>query len=81
MSSARKGLAAAEQSLRLSRDRFAGGVGLDPEVLEAQEALTTAQTALAAAIVDYDVAQVRLLLALGGATEDGLVAPFAGGSP
>jgi outer membrane protein TolC len=81
LSSARKGLVAAEQSLRLSRERFAGGVGLDLEVLEAQEALTAAQTALAAAIVDYDVEQVRLLLALGGATEDGLLAPFAGDAP
>lgn len=75
---ARRGVEAAEQSLRLSRDRFEGGVGLDLEVLEGQETLTDARSALVGAVVDYNIAQVRLLLALGGATEEKLVHAFDG---
>jgi outer membrane protein TolC len=72
----RRGLEAAGQSLRLSRDRFEGGVGLDLEVLEAQEALTDTRTAVIGAVVDYDVAQLRLILALGDVTAERLVDGF-----
>ncbi len=73
ISAARRGVRAAEQSLKLSRDRFRSGVGLALDVLEAQEALTGARTELVAALVDCNVAQVRLLFALGEATEKRLV--------
>lgn len=66
MAAARRGVAAAEQSLALSEDRIKGGVGLQLEALESQEALAAARIALADSIVGYNVSQVRLLPALGG---------------
>ncbi|MFQ5664866.1 MAG: TolC family protein [Candidatus Binatia bacterium] len=65
ISAGRRGVAAAQQSLTLSQDRFTGGAGLELEVIEAQEALTTARTALVQAIAQYNAAQVRLIRAVG----------------
>jgi outer membrane protein TolC len=62
---AHRGVQAAEASLELSQVRFEGGVGLTLEVLEAQEALTTARTALVSAIEQYNRAQFGLLRAIG----------------
>ena len=61
-----RGEQAAAASLVLSQIRFEGGVGLALEVLEAQEALTTARTALVSAIERYNKAQMGLLRAIGG---------------
>jgi hypothetical protein len=44
---------------------FKNGAGLELEVIEAQESLTAARTALVDAIVAYNVAQVGLLRAIG----------------
>jgi len=66
VSAARRGVVAAEESLSLSQDRFQHGAGLELEVLEAQESLTAAQTAVVDAIVAYNVALVALLHATGG---------------
>jgi outer membrane protein TolC len=65
VSAARRGLVAAEESLALSQDRFKHGAGLELEVIEAQESLTVARTALVDAIIAYNVAQVGLLRAIG----------------
>jgi multidrug efflux system outer membrane protein len=62
---ATSGLAAAEATLALSQSRYAGGVGLALDVLEAERALTTARTLLVAAIQAYNAAQVQLLRATG----------------
>jgi len=66
--SARQGLAAAQPALDLSQDRFQGGFGLELDVLDAQAALEKARTDLVDAVVGYDVAEVRLLHALGNVT-------------
>ena len=65
VTAARRGVVAAEESLALSQDRFKHGAGLELEVIEAQESLTAARTALVDAIVAYNVAQVALLRAIG----------------
>jgi outer membrane protein TolC len=65
VSAARCGVVAAEESRSLSQDRFKHGAGLELEVIEAQESLTAARTALVDAIVAYNAAQVRLLRAIG----------------
>jgi outer membrane protein TolC len=65
VSAAHRGVVAAEESLVLSQDRFKHGAGLELEVIEAQESLTAARTALVDAIVEYNVAQVALLHAIG----------------
>ncbi len=63
--SARQGLAAAQPAFDLSRDRFQGGVALELDVLDAQAALQKARTDLVDAVIGYDIAEVRLLQALG----------------
>jgi len=60
-----RGVQAAEASLTLSQVRFEGGVGLALEVLQAQEALTTARTALVSAIAQYNKEEAGLLRAIG----------------
>jgi hypothetical protein len=62
---AHRGVQAAEASLALSQVRLEGGVGLTLEVLEAQEALTTARTALVGAIAQYNKEEAGLLRAIG----------------
>lgn len=73
-SAARRGVVAAEESLSLSQDRFKHGAGLELEVIEAQESLTAARTALVDAIVAYNVAQVALLHAIGDVSTAALTA-------
>lgn len=68
-----RGVQAAEASLTLSQVRLEGGVGLTLEVLEAQEALTTARTALVSAIAQYNKAQAGLLRATGEMSVTALV--------
>lgn len=59
------GLAAADASLELSQSRYADGVGLELEVLEAQQALTEARITLVSAIEETNRAQAALLRATG----------------
>lgn len=68
-----RGVQAAEASLELSQVRLEGGTGLTLEVLEAQEALTTARTALVSAIEQYNKAQTGLLRATGEMSVTALV--------
>ena len=63
--SARKGVTAAREALRLSTEKFVKGAGILLEVLDAQSALTLAQTSEVEAIVHSDQAQYRLLHAIG----------------
>ncbi len=65
LGAAARTVSAAKQSLALSEDRIKGGVGLQLEAIEAQEALVAARTALVESIIDYNVSQVRLLRAIG----------------
>ena len=74
LAAAQRGVAAAEQSFTLTEDRLQGGVGLQIEVIQAQEALIAARTSLVGALVEYNAAQVNFLLALGRATQDQLLA-------
>lgn len=62
---ARRGVTAAEATLALSQSRYAGGVGLALDLLEAEHALTVARTGLVGAIQAYNGAQVQLLRATG----------------
>lgn len=59
------GLTAADASLELSQSRYADGVGLELEVLEAQQALTGARITLVSAIEETNRAQAALLHATG----------------
>jgi outer membrane protein TolC len=68
------GLEAAQASLELSRSRYADGVGLELEVLEAQQALTDARTALVGAITETNRAQAALLRATGDISLSALTA-------
>lgn len=65
VASARKGVVAARESLRLTTEKFEKGAGIILEVLDAQSALTQAQTSEVEAIVHCDQAQYRLLRAIG----------------
>jgi OMF family outer membrane factor len=70
---ARRGVEAAEAALVLSQSRYAGGVGLALDVLEAERALTTACTGLVAAIQAYNGAQAQLLRATGELSAEVLI--------
>jgi outer membrane protein TolC len=67
------GLRAAEGALDLAQTRFAGGVGIALDVLDSQAALVEARMHVVAAIVGYDIAQIRLLQALGEVSADALI--------
>ncbi len=69
IASARNGVIAASEALRLQKLRFEKGAGIVLEVLDAQRALTFAQTAEVEAIVHFDRAQYRLLRAIGDPIE------------
>jgi multidrug efflux system outer membrane protein len=59
------GFRAAADTLRLSEARFRAGTAIALEVFDAQDVLAQARFNLAAAIVDYNSAQARLLAASG----------------
>jgi outer membrane protein TolC len=67
---ARRGVTAAEAALALSQSRYAGGVGLALDVLEAERALTAARTGLVGAVQAYNGAQAQLLRATGELSAD-----------
>jgi len=66
---AEKGLEQARESTRLAQARYKGGVSTQVEVLDAQAALTLAETNHVDAQYDYQVALARLERAAGGATQ------------
>lgn len=68
-----EGLKAAERALELSQTRFHGGKGIELEVLDAAAALTQARYSVVAAIAGYNIAQVRLLQALGSVSPEALI--------
>ncbi len=70
---AMEGLKAAERSLEISQTRFHAGSGIELEVLDSNAALTQARYDVAAAIAGYDVAEVRLLQAVGGVSAESLI--------
>ena len=70
---------AARETLRLTRERFEQGAGLQLEVLQAQSALTESQGKHLGAIIDSNQTQHRLLRALGGTAGRRVIA--TGGGP
>jgi len=62
---AREAVAAAEGHLEIQRERFAAGMALALEVVEAQGLHAESRAGLAASVVDHNLAQVRLLAAAG----------------
>ncbi len=62
---ARRGVAAAEKSYALNIQRIENAQGLPIEVLQAIQALATAQRAYLNAVVDYNIAQFELCRATG----------------
>jgi outer membrane protein TolC len=70
---AREGLKAAERALEIGQTRFRAGAGIELEVLDSDVALTEARYDVVAAIAGYNVAQVRLLQALGSVSAEALI--------
>ncbi|MGH7781574.1 MAG: TolC family protein [Candidatus Binataceae bacterium] len=68
-----EGLKAAQRALDLSQTRFQGGKGIELEVLDANTTLTEAHYNVVAAIVGYNIAQVRLLQAIGAVSPETLI--------
>lgn len=73
VSAAMQGLEAAQRALELGQARFQGGAGIELEVLDSNAALTQTRYNVVAAIAGYDIAQVRLLKALGGVSAQALI--------
>jgi len=73
VNAARQEVAAARLASDLSLDRFRGGVGLELDVLDAQAAFQKAAADLVDAVIGYDVAEVRLLQAMGKVTPAALL--------
>lgn len=67
---ARRGVAAAKKSYALNAQRIENAQGLPIEVLQAIQALATAQRAYLNAVVDYNVAQFELCRATGWFLDD-----------
>jgi len=64
---ARSALQLAQQQVEQAQDRFAAGVTGNIEVVQAQEALSTANENYIASTFDYNIAKTALARALGGA--------------
>ena len=62
---ARKALASAEESYRISKLRYETGAGTNTEVLDAQTALVQAEGNQYQALYDYDIAVAKLQYAMG----------------
>jgi outer membrane protein TolC len=69
MTAATRGRELANQQLTQSRDRFASGVASNVEVVQAQEALATAEEQYIAAQYGYNVAKALLARSLGSAED------------
>ncbi|MBI3099482.1 MAG: TolC family protein [Planctomycetes bacterium] len=61
----------AEELLRLDRERFARGIGLPLEVLQAEDALNRARQEAATAIIGINQAELRLLYSAGSSADRG----------
>ncbi|HWT80876.1 MAG TPA: TolC family protein, partial [Candidatus Methylomirabilis sp.] len=61
----RKGLDQAEEQFRIVQERYAGGRGIQLEVLDAQTALTRARFNAVSALADYNSARAMWLRATG----------------
>ena len=62
---AKKGVESAEENFRISKERYREQVATATEVLDAQTRLTQARTNYTNALVDFNVAEARLLRAMG----------------
>ena len=60
-----KGLEQAEEQFRIAQDRYAGGRGIQVELLDAQTALTRARFNAVAALADHQTARAMWLKATG----------------
>ena len=67
------GLEAAQAAFDLTQTRYKGGVGIELDTLEAEATLVESRISLVAAIVGYNIAQVRLLQAFGDVSAASLV--------
>jgi outer membrane protein TolC len=65
VAAARNGVTFAQEGLRLSKERYLKGAGIELEVLDAQRVLTRSQSDEVDAIVHFDQAQYGLLRAIG----------------
>ncbi len=74
---ARSAVGLAGEQLKQSQDRFAAGVANNVEVVQAQEAVATANDNYISALFSYNVAKATLARALGGAEKTSL--QFLGG--
>lgn len=70
---AREELEVAEESYRLAVGRYRAGLGINVDVLDAEAALNTARTSLAAVILGFNRSQVELLRSMGVVTTDNLL--------
>jgi outer membrane protein TolC len=61
----KKGLEQAEEQFRIAQERFAGGRGIQLEVLDAQATLTRARFNIVAALADHEAAKAMWLKATG----------------
>lgn len=66
---AKKGIAAAEKSYALNRERIENAQGLPIEVLQSIQSLATARRTYLNAIIDYNIAQFELCRATGWFTD------------
>jgi len=62
---AKEGVVAAKESLRMAQARYEAQVGTNTDVLDAQTALTEAETRVIQALADHGVAVARLVAAMG----------------
>jgi outer membrane protein TolC len=67
---AKRNLATADQTLRLTRERKQFGVGIVLEDIQAQQALTQARSGYVTAVAEYNKAQYALNRAIGGLAPD-----------
>ena len=61
----KKGLEQANEQFRIAQDRYAGGRGIQVELLDAQTVLTRARFNAVAALADHQTAQAMWLKATG----------------
>lgn len=64
---------AAEESLRLSQVRFKRGLGLAIEVIQAEDALSSARLNFIRSITEYNKSEIRLLNAIGEISAQNLI--------
>jgi outer membrane protein TolC len=70
---AQEELAVAQEAYRLAFGRFRAGLGINVDVLDAENALNTARTNVVSAILAFNQAQVRLLRSLGEVSTEHLL--------